>query len=130
MSEDKAFSLITVSSDEADDVVVQAGAVPAGRAGTTAVSQEPEATHASRAASESGESDELVEMLQNASEEDRKAYARHLKNKAIREREAYITSEDDLHAATPFARMRVIIIVVGVLMVVGAVAYWMLTHSA
>lgn len=130
MSEENAFTHITVSDDEADDVVVQAGAVPAGSRAQAPVSRASATVGEAPQEAASGEDSELVEMLQNASEEDRKAYARHMRNKELRERDAYITSEEDLHVASPFGRMRAIIIVVGVLMVVGAVAYWMLTHSA
>ena len=94
MPSEKDFSLISVSSDEEDDIVIQAGAVsaPASEAGVAVV--------------EAGEAEEAPAP--------RRAQAAN----------GMLTSEEDLNAPMPYAGMQRAIMIGFVLLLVAAVAYW------
>lgn len=168
MVADKGFSHITLSADEEDDFVIQAGvvggvsregaaavgsaaredaavpvaedaggaaAVPAdvpyedddvfGTAESALFAQEDEAAEAVDGApiAAATASAGLVELA--ADEEAREEYLRHMRRQqARRAASEMVTTEEDLHAKTPFSAMRIAIVVAGVLLVALALVYW------
>lgn len=101
MPSEKDFSLISVSSDEEDDIVIQAGAV------STSVQE----TGAEVSGAEEGEDFGDYEDEVPAP---RKAQAAN----------DMLTSEEDLNAPMPYAGMQRAIMIGFVLLLVAAVAYW------
>lgn len=155
MSEELEFRHISVSSDNDDEVVIQAGAVDRdeGRpASETTAATEPELSSTAVAETPSRDdtafapsgtskgisahpsSSVLAEAgleVDDISEEARKEYEEHMRRSAKRaEASRMITTEEDLHATVPFARMQRIVMVVFALLIVAAVAYWFVRHTA
>lgn len=139
MTEEKDFSLITVSTDEEDDIVIQAGAVgaaseAAGEQGLAAdASAEVEAPGAAAVPEGSA-----VETLDGAEVEDAAggtvagvATARAAaKREARAAQNAMLTTEEDLKAPMPFAGMQRAIVIVFLLLIVAFVAYWFLVRPS
>lgn len=118
MATHKDFSLISVASDEDDDVVIQAGVLSgvggtngAGEAGAlSGAMREDVAPH--EVASDEAARDEGV-LNEVASGE-----AVHPTGTQM------LTTEEDLRAPMPFANMQRIIMVVFILLIVAAAIYW------
>ena len=98
MAPEKDYTLISVSSDEEDDIVIQAGAT------NVAVSQD----------AEEGVEDVQHEVVQDVQTQRKEATPTN----------SMLTSEDDLHAPMPYAGMQRIIFAVFALLLIAAVAYW------
>lgn len=135
MPSEKDFSLISVSSDEEDDIVIQAGAVsaPASEAGVEAGEAddyedfgdyedevvEAGATGAAGAGSDASAGDgALADDAADAATEEAPAPRR------AQAANGMLTSEEDLNAPMPYAGMQRAIMIGFVLLLLAAVAYW------
>lgn len=103
------FSLITVSSDEDDDVVIQAGVSSGSGGAIEAAPDEVGIDQAARGAATPREAaldaavlDEVVRPVDKG----------------------MLTTEEDLRAPMPFAGMQRIIMAVFLLLILAAVVYW------
>ena len=129
MPSEKDFSLISVSSDEEDDIVIQAGAIsaPASEAGVEAGEAddyedevvEAGATGAAGAGSDASagdgaSADDAADAAAEEAPAPRRAQAAN----------GMLTSEEDLNAPMPYAGMQRAIMIGFVLLLVAAVAYW------
>ena len=98
MAPEKDYTLISVSSDEEDDIVIQAGAT------NVAVSQD----------AEEGVEDVQHEVVQDVQTQRKEATPTN----------SMLTSEDDLRTPMPYEGMQRIILLVFALLLVVAVVYW------
>lgn len=113
MAPEANFSLISVSSDEDDDVVIQAG-VPGGVAPGMV----------GEVVSSSGAEGEVLSEG-DASANDAEELAVHASaTPSARSANAMLTTEEDLNAPMPFAGMQRVIMVVFLLLIVAALVYW------
>ncbi|WP_283170255.1 hypothetical protein [Curtanaerobium respiraculi] len=128
--------------DEEDDVVIQAGAVPASepvdasgvppaknppREPKSACEGEGEAASESKSAAPPrfpDVSEETAALLEDADDEARAEFALHMKQKRAREAEQLLTTEEDLHKKAPFHTMRVWILVIAALVAIAFIVYW------
>ena len=155
MAQEKDFKIISVdASEDQDEVVIQAGAVPArsnapqaaeaaqpAAADAAPVSQGPAdaipeqdeadapdaAAHADRPLTE-------AEQLIADGEVDEEAlaeYAAHKRRSQAREQDnAMLTTQDDLHAKAPFSGMQRAIVIILAVLVVAMVVYWFASQGA
>ena len=111
MAPEKDYSLISVSSDEEDDVVIQAGF--AGPASGGASSDEDAIDEAQEGAVEGSD-------VQQSKGADEQLGGKPTKQSA----NAMLTTEEDLKAPMPYANMQRIILGVFALLIVAFVLYW------
>ena len=111
MAPEKDYSLISVSSDEEDDVVIQAG---------FAGSASDESSSGEDTADEAQEGVEDTDAIQPDKEADEQVSSKPAKRSA----NAMLTTEEDLKAPMPYANMQRIILGVFVLLIVAFALYW------
>ncbi|MCF0121200.1 MAG: hypothetical protein HUJ65_06135 [Oscillospiraceae bacterium] len=130
VADKRDFSLISLSGDgEEDDVVIQAGAVPATtqRSESPAETAEPDSSEqpvSHERVRYRGVSEETAALLDEADDEARAEFARHMKEKHDREATAYETTEEDLHAKGPYQGMRSWILIAAAVFIVAFIVYW------
>ena len=124
MAPDKDFSLISVSSDEEDDIVIQAGVASATAAKVSEEAAESGQPEAKGRSNDIG-SESALEVPDETAFEHEDAPVAKVQRKTA-SANSMLTSEDDLHAPVPYEGMQRIILIVFALLLVVAVAYWVL----
>lgn len=131
MADDSDFSLISFDADDEDDVVIHAGAGSA----HAQPRREPASDSPARSAAVDDHPDKIADSAEHAvlhdegiDPEARAEYMRHLAHKKAREESRLITTEEDLHARVPFARMQRVLMAIALILLVAFAVYWFCFH--
>jgi hypothetical protein len=119
MSDTRRRTHITVHSDEDDDEVIQTGCR------SSSAPMHNEAALRSEVAHNDSTNVQAHARHVHASA-DKPSPSRHNSDDPNR----MITTEEDLHAQVPFAKMKRTIMIVVLIFVVAFIVYWVITHSA
>ena len=123
MTPEKKYSLISVSSNEEDDIVIQAGAIGEATGRETDVSTENGQTEAE---SQEGyfESESAIGEVDDPTHNREVIQSAKAQSKVAASANTMLTSEDDLRTPMPYEGMQRIILLVFALLLVVAVVYW------
>ncbi len=123
MTPEKEYSLISVSSNEEDDIVIQAGAVGEAAGRESDVSSEDGQAEVESQEGHYGSEGTIGEADDAAHERETDQSAK-AQSKVAASANTMLTSEDDLRAPMPYEGMQRIILLVFALLLVVAVVYW------
>ncbi|MCH4183898.1 MAG: hypothetical protein LKF61_00225 [Eggerthellaceae bacterium] len=121
MSDTRRRTSITVHSDEDDDEVIQAG-----RRSSSASMHNETALRSEVAHNNSTNEHAHARHAHASATVDKPSPSRHNSDDPNR----MITTEEDLHAQVPFAKMKRTIMIVVLIFIVAFIVYWVITHSA
>ncbi|MBQ9021636.1 MAG: hypothetical protein IJ113_06440 [Eggerthellaceae bacterium] len=142
MTQDKDFSIISVTPDEDDDIVIEAG-VAAGAHDASSESAQAEEAHAAgstdtNVAANSAGTSEASKAAEASADAETTAAAEAAKTTgAAAEDEplranpnTMLTTEEDLHAKGPYVGMQRAILVLFLALVVLSIVYWFFIRPA